>query len=196
MNYPLFETIAIENGQVQRLALHQQRVDKSLRQFYSHLAPEALHLPQLAELIQVSEALSATNNAALIRCRISYNNQQSVVEYFPYERKTYRTFKPIICDDIDYSLKFTHRARLNELFSQREDCDEIIIIKQGMVTDCSIGNLIFRRGDKWFTPDKPLFAGTQRRHLIEQGKIQPCPIALSDLATFEEIRVINALNGL
>lgn len=50
----------------------------------------------------------------------------------------YRTFQPAICDDIDYHLKFSHQAIFEQLLQQKQGCDEIIIIKQGNVTDCSI----------------------------------------------------------
>lgn len=46
-----------------------------------------------------------------------------------------------------------------------------MIIRQGKVTDCSIGNLIFRQNNQWITPDKPLLEGTQRAKLLEQKKI-------------------------
>ncbi|OOS05287.1 hypothetical protein B0188_04350 [[Haemophilus] felis] len=196
MMYPLFETIAIENGVPQRLALHQRRYEQSLRQFYGQFPCKDLCIQNLSRIIQVSEALNATNHANLIRCRISYNYQECKVEYFPYQRRTYRSFTPIICDEIEYGLKLSNRELINALFAERGDNDEIIIIKHGKVTDCSIGNLIFRRNAQWFTSDTPLLAGTQRANLIAQNKIQVCEIRLEDLHQFEEIRVINALNGL
>ncbi|NBI42996.1 hypothetical protein GVX76_05750 [[Haemophilus] felis] len=194
--YPLFETLAIENGIIQRLPLHQRRYEQSLHQFYTQLSLTDLHIQNLSQVIQITDALNATNHAPLIRCRISYNHQECKVEYFPYQRKNYRTFKPIICDDIEYGLKLSDRKLINSLFEQRGNCDEIIIIKQGKITDCSIGNLIFRRDSQWFTSNTPLLAGTQRAHLIAQNKIQVCEICIDDLTKFDEIRIINALNGL
>ena len=85
---------------------------------------------------------------------------------------------------------------LNELLAQKGDCDEILIIKNGYVTDCSIGNLIFRQGTQWFTPDTPLLEGTQRAKLLTQGRIKVRSILATDLHLFEEVRLINALNGL
>ena len=93
-------------------------------------------------------------------------------------------------------MKYTNRDLINALFAQREDCDEIMIIKHRKVTDCSIGNLIFRKGEKWFTPDTPLLHGTQREKLLREGKIEECEILLKHLKTFDEIRLINAMNSL
>lgn len=186
--FPLFETLCIENGKVKNIALHQARYERSLRAFFGK---SAVKIVDLFSLIQVPEPLQNQ----LVRCRIDYNAENTQIQYFAYTRKTYRTFKPIICDDIDYSLKYSNRDHLNQLFAQRGDCDEIMIIKQGMVTDCSIGNLIFRKENQWFTPDTPLFYGTQREKLLQEGKIKARPITLQDLALFDEVRVINAMNG-
>ena len=82
------------------------------------------------------------------------------------------------------------------MFDQRGSYDEIIIIKNGKVTDCSIGNLIFRQGKKWYTPDSPLLLGTQREKLLREGKIQETTIFQEDIINFDEIKIINAMNTL
>ena len=35
MEFPLFETLAIEQGKIRNIALHQQRYERSLQAFYS-----------------------------------------------------------------------------------------------------------------------------------------------------------------
>ncbi|MGY4676727.1 aminotransferase class IV family protein [Pasteurella sp. P03HT] len=193
MTFPLFETIAIVNGEIQQLALHQQRYEASLAKFYGE---NVAKMHDLAEIIQISTALQQTQHSPIIRCRVDYNQQDYQVQYFAYQRKTYRTFQPVMCDEIEYGLKYADRTYLNHLLQQKGDCDEIMIIKQGKVTDCSIGNLVFRQGAQWFTSDTPLLAGTQRAKLLAENKIQQCPILLEDVAHFDEIRLINALNPL
>ena len=93
-------------------------------------------------------------------------------------------------------MKYSDRSLINTLFAQRGTCDEIIIIKNGKVTDCSIGNLIFRQGKKWYTPDSPLLLGTQREKLLQEGKIQERTIFQEDIVNFDEIKIINAMNTL
>lgn len=187
--FPLFETLAIEQGVVQNIAYHQARYERSLRTFYGESAVKMVDL--LALITPPPEWCDQ-----LVRCRIDYNATQTKVQYFQYARKTYRTFHPVVCDEIDYGLKYADRTLFNALFNQRGDCDEIIIIKNGCVTDCSIGNLIFRQGNQWVTPDTPLLKGTQREKLLREGKIQARRILAGELECFEEIRVINAMNGL
>lgn len=193
MDFPLFETLCIENGQVQNLALHQQRYENSLREFY---AEQPYEIFSLAKILQKNTALWANLQSTIIRCRIDYNATQYHLQCFPYQRKNYQRFQPVICDDIDYHLKYSDRAIFNELLKQKGDCDEIIIVKQGKITDCTIGNLILRQGSQWFTPDSPLLIGTQRSKLLKERKIIEREILLSDLHLYQEIRLINALNSI
>lgn len=187
--FPLFETIAIAHGQALNLARHQARYEQSLKAFYGK---NAVKIYDLAAQIQLPVEL----NEPLVRCRIDYDDQQLQIQYFPYARKSYRHFQPVSCDHIDYALKYADRSLLNQLLAQRGSADEIMIIKEGLVTDCSIGNLILRQGNRWFTPDTPLLAGTQRAALLASGQIMEKRIYAKDLLQYQEIRLINALNPL
>lgn len=187
--FPLFETLCIENGKIQNIDLHQARYERSLREYYGKSVVKIFNLFSLIQLPEPSQN-------QLVRCRIDYNDKTTQIQYFEYHRKIYRTFQPVICDDIEYSLKYADRSLINTLFAQRGTCDEIIIIKNGKVTDCSIGNLIFRQGKKWYTPDTPLLLGTQREKLLQKGKIQETTIFQEDIINFDEIKIINAMNTL
>ena len=187
--FPLFETIAIENGKPKNIEYHQARYERSLRAMYGKRV-EQIH--QLEWLIYPPPEM----REGLVRCRIEYNNENCRVRYFRYHKRKIKTFKPVVCNTIDYALKYAGRTMLDELMKSKDDCDEIIIIKNGKVTDCSIGNLIFRLGDTWYTPDTPLLRGTQREFLLDQGKIVEREILAEEIDDFEEIRLINALNGL
>ena len=187
--YPLFETLCIENGKIQNIDLHQARYERSLREYYGK---SAVKIFNLFSLIQLPEPLQNR----LVRCRIDYNAETTQIQYFEYHKKIYRTFQPVICDDIKYGLKYSDRSLINTLFARRDVSDEIIIIKNGKATDCSIGNLIFRQGKKWYTPDTPLLRGTQREKLLQEGKIQEITIYQEDIVNFDEIKIINAMNNL
>ena len=187
--FPLFETISIENGKIKNLALHQARYERSLITYYGK---SAVTFFNLLDLIQVPKDL----HNKLVRCRIDYNAHQTKISYLEYTPKTHRIFKPIVCNEIDYSLKYADRELINTLFAQKGEADEIIIIKDGFVTDCSIGNLAFKKGAQWFTPNTPLLQGTQREYLLQSGQLQEIEIRQEQLEQFDKIRVINALNEL
>ncbi|QLB12305.1 4-amino-4-deoxychorismate lyase [Bisgaardia hudsonensis] len=191
--FTLFETLCIKNGIIENVNYHQIRYEQSLKKLYSKKSYRKF---DLKKIIEKATALTPLPQAEIVRCRINYSNSNYEIQFFPYQQKVYRSFKPVICDEIDYSLKYCHRDLLNQLLEKKGDCDEIIIIKKGRVTDCSIGNLIFRRGKDWFTPDTPLLEGTQRAKLLAENKIKSCSISVEDIAKFDEIRLINALNGL
>ncbi|MDH2999580.1 hypothetical protein A1D23_05665 [Chelonobacter oris] len=186
--YPLIETIAVQNGALQNLPCHQQRYRRALADYYPNRAVRELDLAT----IEVPNAF----RHGLVRCRLDYNAEQQQVRFFPYQRRTIRTFRPLVCDHIDYHLKYSDRTLLDQLYAQRGDCDEILIIKNGLVTDCSIGNLVLLQNGIWYTPELPLLYGTQRAKLLAENKIRLRNISAQHLADYEEIRLINALNPL
>lgn len=190
--FDLFETIAIVQGEPQNLAHHQRRYAHSLASFY----PKQCY--QVFDLASVLQKFLADNPPShpLMRCRIDYNASDMAMHLVSYQRRGNLTFQPVICDDIDYTLKFTNRNPLNALLQQRGACDEVIIIKHGFVTDCTIGNLVLKKNSHWYTPSTPLLNGTQRAKLLAEHRISVCPILLRDLDRYEEIRLINALNPL
>lgn len=125
-----------------------------------------------------------------VRCRIDYNAHQTKITYLEYTPKIHRVFKPIVCNEIDYSLKYTDRELINALFAQKGEADEIIIIKGGFVTDCSIGNLAFRKGGQWFTPI-PLYYKAHNGHIycnpVNFKKLKLDKNNLNSLTKFESL---------
>ena len=181
--FPLFETIAIENGKIQNIALHQARYERSLITYYGK---SAVTFFNLLDLIQAPKEL----DNKLVRCRIDYNAHQTKISYLEYIPKTHRVFKPIVCNEIDYSLKYVDRELINALFAQKGKADEIIIIKEGFVTDCSIGNLAFRKGGQWFTPNTPLLQGTQRTYLLQSGQLQKLKLDKNNLNSLTKFELL------
>ncbi|WKS99952.1 aminotransferase class IV family protein [Gallibacterium salpingitidis] len=183
-----FETLAIQDGEIQNLTYHQARYQRTLQHFYStHY--QAFNFADIVKIpLQYQQGL--------VRCRIDYNQQDYQIAFYPYQRRQFKRFQPVVCEQLDYRFKYCNREQLNALYQQRQGADEILIIQQGKITDCSIGNLALLRQGEWFTPDSPLLAGTQRQRLLEQQLLQLRSITLNELDLFEEIRVINALNNL
>jgi 4-amino-4-deoxychorismate lyase len=71
--------------------------------------------------------------------------------------------------------------------------DDILIIKNGFITDTSFSNIAFFDGTQWFTPFTYLLNGTQRQHLLRQGAIVETEITPSDLKQFRYAKLINAM---
>ena len=125
--------------------------------------------------------------------RVVYSQQLEEVTFMPYTRPEIQSLKLVIDDEIDYAHKFADRQKLEQLMLQRGSCDDIVIVKNGLVTDTSYANLAFFDGNHWFTPDQPLLKGTRRALLILQKKIHPTQIRPAYLRFFKKARLYNAM---
>lgn len=111
----------------------------------------------------------------------------------PYTIRKIQTFKLVHNNDIDYSKKFADRSVLDSLVQQKGDCDEILIVQNGLITDTSFSNIIFKKENVWVTPKTPLLKGTCRARLLEKGIIEPADIEISHLKQFSHFMLINAM---
>ena len=182
--YPLIETICIKNGVVQNLEYHQKRVEKSIRE----LSPKICCF-QLIDLIENNP----TQLKNTVRCRIEYTDISTKIDYLQYQPRKIERLKLIFSDQIDYHLKFANRSELDKLTMLKEDCDEILIVKKGWLTDTSFTNIVFCKDNRFVTPKYPLLCGTRRQYLIDKGILQEQEIAYNDLKKFESVILINAM---
>jgi 4-amino-4-deoxychorismate lyase len=108
------------------------------------------------------------------------------------QKRKFKKFK-LIESDIEYSYKYADRTKLNALKDER--FDEIIIVKNGLITDTTISNLAFFDGEKWLTPKTPLLKGTKREELLKKGSLIIKDITPQDIKIFSKIAMINAVLG-
>ena len=179
----LFETIACIDGRLQSLKWHQARLNRSFTSLYK-ATPEIV-----LEDIQVPEFA----NAGLWKCRVTFDSSHYTINFEPYTRLKIQTLK-LIESGISYSFKFSDRTEILELFQKRGNADDILIIKDGMVMDSSKANVMLFDGNEWFTPEQPLLPGTMRAQLLEEGKIKAKPIYKTDLAQYQKIMLVSAMN--
>ena len=178
----LLETIKIEEGEVCNLPYHQARFD--------HSRKTLLHLNDALPLSKIIEA----PRKGLYRCRILYDTEIRSVEYLPYTPRVIRTFR-IIPSQLDYGYKYADRGDFNALLERNSDVDEIIIEKDGLLTDTTISNIAFYDGSKWLTPANPLLQGTMRAKLIDEGVLQVADITKKMLADYTHVALTNAMIG-
>ena len=183
----LIETIKCENGKLFNLDYHSNRLNQARYELYG-----IEQKIDLRNLIQVP----AECNEGLYRCRIIYSTKIHKVEFLPHRYRKIENLKLVVGNDIDYHLKYSDRSSLQILFDKREDCDDILIVNNGFITDSFTANPIFFDGDKWWTPDKPLLKGTQRERLLNEKKIYSCRICINDLIKYEKVGLINALQNM
>ncbi len=178
----LLETIRCVNGVALYLEYHQKRVDESRIALF-----DTNHSLVLRDYI-------APPKHGVFRCRIVYSRTIHTIEYLPYLPKSIRTLQ-IVSSIISYDYKFADRSSLEALKKKYPKADDIVIEKDGFITDTSIANLAFFDGKVWFTPDKPLLEGTTRKRLLESGFLTPRAIKKEDLGYFKNVSLMNAMIG-
>lgn len=184
----LVETVRIENGIPQNVGFHNERILRSLYGIYGlKIAPD------LNNIIKVPEFAIT----GIFKCRVLYDNKTTRVEFLPYKIRTVRSLKIVTAENICYPYKYEEREKINVLFAMRGDCDDILIIKNGMVTDSSYSNVVFLdMNGNWVTPSTYLLQGTRRTNLLKNKIISEANITSADIKKYTEVRLINAMIGL
>jgi 4-amino-4-deoxychorismate lyase len=181
------ETIRLEEGQWQLLPYHQKRLELALRDGLgwdeAHIHLESLKIP-------------VEFHKGIWKCRILYEYRIEKVEFFPHSPMQVRSLKVVHGAGLDYRHKYSDRSKLAALMEQRDDCDDILIIRDGCLSDSYMANVVCWDGSHWYTPDTPLLPGCMRAYLLDQGKIRTQHICESDLGKYQKFRLINALNRL
>lgn len=184
----LFETLAIQNGKVNNLTYHNQRF--FLGQKFLGISP--ISIKQCLESVCLQN--KHINNKDFFKAKIVYGLGGIEVFCEEYVPKPIHSFLMLACDKINYRYKYENRSMLQALLSQRGECDEVIVVKHGCVSDCTIGNLLFLKNGRWYTPDTPLLQGTQRAFLLQEGLVFPKRILWHGVFGYEKIMMVNALN--
>jgi 4-amino-4-deoxychorismate lyase len=182
----LFESIRLFNGEFENLPYHQTRMDHARQDFLG--LPDTLSLRNF-----LSKQEKPTSG--LFKCRVEYGQQINQVEFVPYHLKEIKTLKLVEGGSIDYRFKLSDRSAINALFNLRENCDDVLIVKNGLVTDSSYCNMVFRKGNSWITPSTPLLKGTMRQKLLDEGKIVEEEIRVDQILVFDAFKLINAMVG-
>lgn len=130
----------------------------------------------------------------LYRCRILYDETIQKIEYIPYTFKKIQTLK-IVSSDIDYAYKYADRKIFSTLLEMHSKADEIIIEKDGYLTDTTIANIAFYDGAKWLTPLNPLLKGTTMTRLLDEGLLHPKKIKKEELTNYTYVALMNAMIG-
>ena len=77
---------------------------------------------------------------------------------------------------------------------QRNDCDDILIVKNSLITDTSYTNVVFEdSNEKLYTPTSTLLPGTKRKQLLDAGIIHEKKIHVNDIKLYKGVYLINAM---
>jgi len=179
----LFETIACKNGKLLNLEWHNARLNNSRRKLFKTNTPlflEDIYLPKFVD-------------NGYWKCKVLYSDIINGISFEPYTPRKISALT-LVESSLSYKYKSQDRDELDFLFNKREEADDVIIIKDGYVTDSSIANILLYNGQNWVTPDTPLLDGTMRAQLIHKGLIRVGTVKKADLADYQQIMLVNAMN--
>lgn len=178
------EAIKLKDNKLYNLERHQARVDRTLAKHYGGGG--------LVELSELREKVAKGNYRGLYKCRVLYGESIESIEITPYNFRQIERVAVVEENQLEYSYKYADREQLNRLVRE-SNCDDVIIVQRGLVTDASYSNLVFSSPEGLFTPDSYLLRGTKRQQLIDTGIINEREITVDDIKRFDTVHFINAM---
>ena len=82
---------------------------------------------------------------------------------------------------------------LEALRALRGNQDDVLIVRNNLLTDTSIANVALEKEGVWYTPRTPLLKGTKRALLLEQGVLTECDIPSDEISSYSHIALFNAM---
>jgi len=179
----LIESIRLKNNKLINIPLHNERMDRSRRELFG--CDDTINLLDIIHLEKEYQGLH--------KVRVTYDKIIHKIEIDPYQRRKVIKLKIVTDNNIDYTYKYADKTMLTKHLT--EEGYDVLISKNGKITDTSFSNVALFDGKFWYTPAHPLLKGTMRSFLINNGKIIENVILTTDLKKFSKIRLINAFNG-
>ncbi len=183
----LFETVCYKDGEFLFLEYHQKRVDKTFATLFGKKSS-----------FDLSKALKNEHffKKGVYRVKIVYNSLGiKEISFYPYKKKKIKQLALVEIGEYDYSFKYSDRRFFNFLYTQYSGIDEFILLKNGYLSDFTIGNIALFNKNSWYTPTDFLLEGTVLKRLIEKKRIVFQKIHFSHLKNFSKIALTNALVG-
>lgn len=187
------DTIKLEDGNYKLIDYHNRRINNTINHFFG-INPEInlkMFLPEVDEY-----------KIGIYKCRLVYSKHIENIEIIPYVKRTIKKLKvidldivhlPAKCKSLDYEFKYEDRTCINSFLKGLDDITDILIIKNGLITDTSLSNVILFDGEKWTTPNTYLLNGVKRRYLLDKNGIEERKVSIHDLQYFQKISLINAM---
>lgn len=177
------ESIRIEDGNIELLDYHNERFNTTRKLFF-RVDDEW----DLKHFIQIPDEYKT----GLVKCRIVYDIEIQEVQFSFYKSKNISNLK-LVKASIHYAYKSKDRDKLEQLKKFAAPAAEVLIVNDEKISDTSFSNIIFRKGQQWFTSDSPLLAGVMRESLLNEGVIEEIPIRTEDLKDFDAFMLVNAM---
>ncbi len=179
----LVETIKVKDGYAENIFWHNLRFNTTRSELFNMYEKS-----DLGNLIIVPEEYRKGE----VKCRIGYGENIDFIEFETYSFRPVFSLQLVFNDHIQYDHKYRDRSHINELFAKRGKKDDILIVKNGLVSDSSYSNVVLSDGRELFTPAIPLLKGTKRAKYLFEGIIKERDIPAEDIRQYKEVHLINA----
>lgn len=176
-----FETIKCENNRIFNLDYHNHRFNTTRKEIFGN-----------DDFIDLKDFIKVPTKE-LLKCKVNYAHSIIDIQFDKYKKRDIKKFKLVFDDAIEYKYKSSSRDNINQLFDKRDDCDEVIIVKNNLITDTSIANIAIMYNNIWLTPKTPLLIGTTRQRYIDKGVLQMADISVDMLLNAQKIALLNAM---
>jgi len=180
------ETIKVQYGKLYNMSYHDARANQARREVLT-----AGTVLDLSASISIPDELGR----GLYKCRVQFGDEITNIAFERYRRQRIRSLKLVESNNIAYPYKYADRTDLDRLFEKRAQCDDVLIVRQDLITDTSYANVAFYNGTEWLTPAHPLLPGTKRQELLDRRLIRAERIRMQDLSRFTHCVIFNALRG-
>ena len=182
--YLFIETICYEKGSFHRIELHNERCNQTRRHFFGDQPSIKLqnHLCIPHNLIDFK-----------VKCTVTYGIDVISIIYSKYEVKPINSLLIINDNHIEYSFKYSDRKDLTLLAENKGQHSDILIVKNGLITDTSYANIIFKHNNNWYSQSKPLLLGTRLQSYFKDKRVIPARLTIKAISHFSEARIINAM---
>jgi 4-amino-4-deoxychorismate lyase len=178
------ESIRLENGVISNHKYHQDRVNMVFKAVFPACNPISLN-----EYLRNQEL----PDVGLFKCRLIYDTDVRFFEMLPYQMRQIHSFKLVEADVESTHFKPEDRNLINLAYAQRGECDDVLIVRDGLITDSSYCNVAFYDGKIWKTPRIPLYYGTRRASLLDSGLIEEADIPADSIHLYQKIMFFNAM---
>lgn len=183
--FRFLETIKLKDGVFYRLHYHQERINRCFKFYF-----EDKSAPNLERFL-FNQAIP---KLGLYKCRILYDAVGfAAPEFQIYTIKKIHSLKLIETSMKPMVCKSSQREAFNQLHALRGTSDDVLLTRDGYLTDTTYSNIALWNGKDWITPRNPIIYGTNRAYLLEKKLIQEGDIDLDKLSQFTKIRLFNAM---
>ncbi|WP_244857130.1 aminodeoxychorismate synthase component I [Oceanobacillus sp. J11TS1] len=197
-DFQLLETMKYDGEKIVLLQNHLERIERSAKRFHFVFPLEKIKYALNDKIRELEEKVDYRVRLLLAPNGEITSTFTPMTQENPIKMKASLALSPIDKSDIFYYYKTTNRANYQAFREQAPAVFDVLLWNQDEeLTEFTIGNLVVKWKDAYWTPpvSSGLLAGTFREDLLQRGVIKEKILDKKDIASYEEIWMINSVRG-